>query len=102
MTEERFAHWVGQKVHYTSRSGKKYVAMIDVIPENPVHGWTDLPTVSLSFRDERGKLVRKGRVMPRSERYRRKVWEPLPPANFEEFVYPSIDVPYPKDPWPEG
>lgn len=55
---------VGKEIVYISRSGRKYDAVITAIPENPGHACCDLPTVSLEFRDERGKLVRKGRVLP--------------------------------------
>ena len=55
---------VGTVVTYISSSKKEYDATVDAIPENPWHAYSILPTVSLSFRDERGKLVRKRRVCP--------------------------------------
>ena len=55
---------IGKKVKYWSRSGKVYEALITDLPINPYHK-NCLPTVSLEFRDERGKLVRKDRVLPK-------------------------------------
>jgi len=64
MTQE--LNLIGKEVQYKSRSGKGYKAVITNIPVNPWHGEkVSLPTVSLEFRDERGKLVRKERVLPR-------------------------------------
>jgi hypothetical protein len=62
---------IGTIVTYISSSGKTYNATVDAIPENPWHdiGLTRFPTVALSFRDERGKLVRKTRVLPREASY---------------------------------
>lgn len=57
-------HLVGATVIYVSMSGRAYDALVEALPENPWHAWTTLPTVTLSFRDERRKLVRKSRVMP--------------------------------------
>lgn len=66
---------VGMKVVYRSRSGREYQATITEIPENPWHGYTDRPTVALEFRDQRGKLIRKPRVLPRQDPYHRTmVW----------------------------
>jgi len=55
---------IGKHVIYVSASKKEYVAKIVAIPPNPGHKYTCFPTVSLEFRDERGKLVRKERVVP--------------------------------------
>lgn len=65
---------VGEAVTYISASGRQWKAVVTTIPENPWHGFTDLPTVSLQFRNERNKLVRKVRVLPQTERYRRQVY----------------------------
>ena len=70
------AKWVGKEITYTSGSGKRYKATIDAIPQRPDHKYTDLPTVSLSFRDERNKLIRKERVIPADTSMRgTQVWE---------------------------
>lgn len=55
---------VGDRVVYTSASGHRYDGTVDAIPNNPGHAYTPFPTVSLSFRDERNKLIRKSRVLP--------------------------------------
>jgi len=66
---------VGTAVVYVSASGKEYEATVTGIPENPGHAGTAEPTVSLEFRDERGKLVRKKRVIPTGVgRITRMVW----------------------------
>ena len=66
---------IGKKVSYTSGSGKVYEATVTAIPDNPGHGCTSELTVSLEFRDERGKLVRKSRVLPRHDSWtRRQTW----------------------------
>lgn len=73
-----FQKWCGRKVEYISGSGKKYRAEVDAIPTNPGHGGTELPTVSLSFRDENENLVRKFRVLPFEVANRkRQVWRPV-------------------------
>jgi len=59
---KEFKH--GDKVEYISASGKIYEATVIEIPENPWHLSTPLPTLSLTFRDETGKLIRKKRVLP--------------------------------------
>ena len=65
---------IGDQVIYVSRSGKKYVATVTGIPENPWHAYTPLPTVSLSFRNERNKLVRKTRVIPADDIFTTRVY----------------------------
>jgi hypothetical protein len=55
---------VGTTVVYVSTSGHAYDAFVEALPENPWHAWTKLPTITLTFRDERGKLVRRSRVTP--------------------------------------
>lgn len=55
---------IGTDVIYYSDSGKKYQATITGIPINPWHGYSKYPTVSLSFRDMQGHVVRKERVVP--------------------------------------
>jgi hypothetical protein len=47
---------IGLKVIYTSASNREYEATIYGLPTNPYHAEGRLPTVSLEFRDERGKL----------------------------------------------
>jgi len=75
LAEIKFGNLVGKDVTYVSRAGRKYKATITGIPENPFHGDTDKPTVSLEFRDDRGKLVRKNRVLPGDDdRFIRCVW----------------------------
>ena len=71
-----FEEWVGKEVRYFSGSGREYVATVDAIPKNPGHGYSPLPTVSLSFRNERNKLVRKARVVPEEQNRKRQVWRP--------------------------
>ena len=55
---------IGDKVEYISASGKVYEAIVTGIPKNPWHLSTPLPTLSLSFRDEIGRLITKDRVLP--------------------------------------
>lgn len=55
---------VGSTVLYVSSSGKEYDALVVGIPINPGHAGSGDPTVSLEFRDERGKRVYKDRVLP--------------------------------------
>jgi dsDNA-specific endonuclease/ATPase MutS2 len=65
----------GDKVEYISASGKSYTATVIEIPENPWHLSTSLPTLSLVFRDETGRLIRKKRVLPISASlHNRKVY----------------------------
>jgi hypothetical protein len=65
----------GDKVEYISGTGKSYIATVVEIPENPWHLSTPLPTLSLTFRDETGRLIRKERVLPISvSAYNRKVY----------------------------
>jgi len=63
---------IGKTVTYVSGSGKRWTAVITAIPENAYHaegsGYGGLPTVSLEFRNERGKLIRRPAVLPRNER----------------------------------
>lgn len=66
--------WDGRIVIYTSTSGKKYEATAS-LPEKPWHEYTTLPTLKLEFRDERGKLVRKARVLPEDEWHSRGHWK---------------------------
>jgi len=69
---------IGAEVSYTSASGKTYLAVVTGIPENPWHQDSSLPTVSLEFRDERGKLIRKTRVLPmEGSLFRKQTWKPL-------------------------
>lgn len=67
---------IGQKVWYSSDSGQLYMATVTAIPtkgQNP--NFPGAPTVSLEFRDARGKLVTKERVLHRSVTGgKRKVW----------------------------
>ena len=67
---------VGRNVLYVSGSGKVYGAIVVGIPENPGHACVPDPTVSLEFRDERGKLIRKERVLPEGASNRkRQIWK---------------------------
>lgn len=67
---------IGASVVYVSGSGKTYDAKVTEIPENPWHASCPEPTVSLEFRDERGKLVRIERVLPEEVASRkRQVWK---------------------------
>lgn len=70
--------WIGREVMYTSASGREYIAVVHSIPENPDHGYTNLPTVKLSFEnlDRPGKFIIKDRVAPRSS-HSRQHWQPL-------------------------
>lgn len=52
---------IGSSVTYRSASGKTYDAIVVGIPTD---GQGFYPIVSLEFRDERGNLIRKGRVLP--------------------------------------
>lgn len=70
-----FNEMIGKKVTYISGSGQRYEATVFAIPEKPEHGYSPLPTVSLEFRDERGKLVRKERVIPACSTFARRVYE---------------------------
>ena len=54
----------GDRVEYISGSGKVYEATVVEIPENAWHLCTNLPTLSITFRDETGRLIRKKRVSP--------------------------------------
>lgn len=56
--------FIGRIVTYISGSGREYQAIVDAIPDRPDTGYTNLPIVSLSFHDQRWKLVRKERVCP--------------------------------------
>jgi len=58
------SEYIGMKVKYRSGSGKEWDAIITNIPENPEHACTTRPTVSLIFKNERGKYVKKRRVLP--------------------------------------
>ena len=75
----RHDKWIGREVDYVSGSGKHYIAIVYEIPENPDHGYSDLPTVKLSFEniDRPGKRIMKERVIPRDERIVRGTWAPL-------------------------
>jgi len=67
-----------EDVWYISSSGNKYRAIITGVPNNPKHEGTDLLTLSLEFRDVRGKLVRKERVLPECvSNIKEQVWRPL-------------------------
>jgi hypothetical protein len=74
-----FDELVGTTVRYISESGKTYNALVTAIPKNPGHGPGRLPTISLEFRDERNKLVRKQRVTPDSGEWpgNRQVYQKL-------------------------
>lgn len=58
-----FKDFIGMKVIYRSGSNKEYEAIITAIPEKPENR-TEYPTVSLYFFNNRGKAVRKERVLP--------------------------------------
>lgn len=69
-----FKDLIGKEAIYISSTGKKYKATITNIPENPNHGYSHLPTVSLSFRDLNGKLIRKDRVVPFENNFSRRCY----------------------------
>jgi hypothetical protein len=70
------ASLVGSNVLYVSGSGKVYEATVVGIPENPGHACSPDPTVSLEFRDERGKLIRIARVLPKeASNTKRQIWK---------------------------
>jgi hypothetical protein len=72
------SNWIGEDVLYYSHSCKKYAATITDVPDNPWHLDSDKPTVSLSFRDERGKLITIDRVLPRDASFTKgQSWEPM-------------------------
>lgn len=54
---------IGLEVIYTSLSNRDYDAVIYALPKYPYHGEGQLPTVSLEYRDERGKLKRRERCL---------------------------------------
>lgn len=70
----KFEELIGKRVIYTSGSGKEYEAFVTMIPSRPEHAYSPLPTVSLEFRDNRNKLVRKERVIPEDNRFRTCVY----------------------------
>lgn len=75
LERKKFESLIGRIVIYTSLSGKDYSAKIYDIPEYPSLGNTYEPIVSLEFRDERNKLVRKERVLPKDgSSYTTTVW----------------------------
>lgn len=53
---------IGLTVIYTSGSSREYEAKIYALPKNPYHEG-QLPTVSLEYRDERGKLKKRERCL---------------------------------------
>lgn len=70
------ASLVGSKVIYVSDSGKEYEAVVVQIPENPGHACTQDLTIGLEFRDDRGKIVRKERVLPDgASSVKRQIWK---------------------------
>ena len=76
METNRFQEFVGKEIIYCSGSGNEYSATITNIPINPGYKGSCLPTVSLAFRDERGKLIRKSRVLPRQvSTTKRQTWK---------------------------
>lgn len=79
IVDTKHDRWIGREVDYVSGSGRHYVAIVHAIPENPDHGYTDLPTVTLSFEncDRPGKSIKKRRVLPRQESWVRGTWAPL-------------------------
>lgn len=54
----------GSIVTYTSKKNHRYEALVTDWPQNPDHRYSPYPTVSLVFRNEIGKAVRKSRVTP--------------------------------------
>lgn len=71
---------IGSQVLYVSSSGKEYVATVVGIPEHPGHRCTSDFTITLEFRDERGKLVRKVRVLPEGvSSIKRQIWKRMIP-----------------------
>lgn len=76
----KYEELVGREVKYRSGSGKEYVAIVTHIPEKPEHGYIDLPSVSLMFKDVRGKYIKKSRVIPKDKEgfFTTQVWWPFP------------------------
>jgi hypothetical protein len=73
--------WVGRQVIYTSGSNREYIAIVTRIPPNPEHGYTDLPTVSLMFKniDRPGKYIKRERVIPHCIGFSKTLtWRPYP------------------------
>lgn len=67
----------GERVQYVSGSGRVYDAEVTGVPREGQNPNTK-PTIALTFRDERGKLVRKPRVLHASVAFSgRKVWRAL-------------------------
>lgn len=58
-----FQDYVGMKIKYRSGSNKEYDAIITAIPDRP-DNVTQHPTVSLIFENNRGKWIKKERVLP--------------------------------------
>jgi hypothetical protein len=81
IVDTNYDKWIGREVDYCSKSGKHYRAIVSSIPENPKHGYSDLPAVRLIFenRDRPGKFIKKERVIPRDESigWVRGTWAPL-------------------------
>lgn len=75
----KFEHLIGREIKYISSSGKEYIAIVTAIPENPIHGYTNLPSVSLVFKDNRGKYIKKSIVCPFQEIWMTtQVWKEYP------------------------
>lgn len=68
---------VGQSVTYVSESGREWEALVTATHDNGYKNpkGNTLPLVCLEFRNERGKLIRKHRVLPYGWAY----W--CPPSN---------------------
>lgn len=58
-----FQSYVGMKVIYRSGSGREYEAIITRIPVRPENS-SEYPTVSLIYKDIRGKWKKKERILP--------------------------------------
>ena len=71
----KFQELIGKEAIYRSASGIEYLAVITNIPINPEHKNTCFPTVSLEFRNQNNKLMRKERVLPREASFSiNKTW----------------------------
>lgn len=82
MPAQSHALWLNTEVVYISGSGKRYMAIITAIPENPDHAYSTLPTVTLEFVNTRSNTVCKTRAIPYSPQHglTTKCWYPVSPA----------------------
>ena len=68
------SEYCGMKVRYRSESGREWDAIITAIPDRPECA-CDRPIVNLIFENERGKYIKKERVLPiEASTIKRQVW----------------------------